>query len=172
MNSARRLLICFALTLFMSVPVASNAEILLYKTESNNPFSIFYGNYSFDNVSNKVLDTVLYFNMDTLGTLEPSIGSEAPRVTVSGEIPWGFGRTASVSGNAVMRLPNTGVDYQIWDVNFLRTNAGNGGYFSPPQVVQFNLYGTISSSVPEPKSYGMILLGLCILGFVARRKFA
>jgi len=46
------------------------------------------------------------------------------------------------------------------------------GLFSPDAVSPTNLYQGLVMGVPEPATWGMVILGFCALGFIARRRRA
>jgi hypothetical protein len=88
---------------------------------------------------------------DTHGTLATSDDTLVKEITSAGSKILSFGNTATSSGNYYLTVAG-------------KIDGGGNGYF-------YN--GSISSSVtpvPEPESYAMMLIGLGLMGAIARRR--
>jgi hypothetical protein len=139
---------------------------------ANNQGATFSDQFNF-NVASTGTGTGTTGTMNSLDAIISSISQSASTgLNITGLSLYNSGGTLVTSGNM---LQSGAVD--VWTISSNNLAAGN--YYLQ---VSGNLVGTTSASfggavqmaapVPEPETYGMMLAGLGVLGFLARRRKA
>jgi len=81
-------------------------------------------------------------------------------------VAFGSATTGVTFDNATLQIGGTSLPLPI--ISTLSVNGTNGAYIS--SIGEIGSPGAIAAAVPEPETYAMMLAGLGLLGFAARRR--
>jgi hypothetical protein len=187
MLKLKKLLAFSVFTISGVTPNLANAQIVqFFNTDYSTVMSGYYkwkSDYVYDGLSNwreEYPYADFYINFNSLGgkyTMNfsgPGCGNEKTCSAFNGSTREDLFYTVSANVNRIGTYYGDFKYIQLWNVQLSR-------YYDPFEGYSLDnptIYSTSShvvafvSGVPEPETYGMMLLGLGLLGFVARRKQA
>jgi PEP-CTERM motif len=174
-----------AVALFVSVSTAHAANYtFLFASYNNAGTKIDTGLINFNTLaSGNILSATGNINGAAITGLSPYAAADNVFITPSSTTPYfaSYGGISFVTTNAIYNISSYGVNglnMSIADsltdpVGYGTYNRGlnfsivsdNGLNYTVATYADFNV-----AAVPEPETYGMMLLGLGLIGFIARRR--
>jgi len=168
-----------------STPVSATAATVVGNTPQTitlNAGAGFFGDTFAANNMGSTFSDKFNFNVASTGSTTSMSSIEAIISSISGSATTGLAITGLSLYNSTGTLLSSGTSLSsgavdVWTITGSNLAAGN--YYLQ---VSGNLVGTTSAAfggalamaapVPEPETYGMMLAGLGVLGFLARRRKA
>jgi len=159
----------FASTAAMAASVGTTPQVL----DLGDGSAYFGDTFNANNNGNTFADRFTFTISDTTGASLNALASSFGGVALTG---------LSLYNSTGDLVPSSGTwlqtnNYDLWTLTGTNLSAGNyylqvSGNLTSDNPASFSGSVALAAPVPEPETYGMMLAGLGVLGFLARRRKA
>ena len=151
----------FALSVLAALSIGSAQADQIWGVHAPTEFTSFLVSY------NSLYDEIFYFELNQISNLKITVSNNFNRNSSNGVDLFNFDTGEDMGSVIFGTTPTSAYFNNLAAGNYLYEVSGaNYG----TQVGQVTFSSTLTSAVPEPEPYAMLLTGLGLMGFVLRRR--